>query len=165
MLIHDLIKPRKFNSVSTVSREISSALPWNLPNSPRNLSNFPAENCGPYCCCSKVNLDERRSLLSLSEKETLIEKRQLPNFGPRLIAVCFVRVTGLLLLQLLLPSCFLVRKPKDTEKKRDSSWTVVTRLFIDTKSKILHHNSSKVYSRQSMIFYIKKCCLLQDIQF
>jgi len=27
-LIHDLIKPRKFNCVSTVSRGISSALPW-----------------------------------------------------------------------------------------------------------------------------------------
>src|SRR6218665_2517495 len=48
LLIHDLIKPRKFNCVTAVSRGISSALPRNLPNSPRNLSNFAAENCGPY---------------------------------------------------------------------------------------------------------------------
>src|SRR6218665_95349 len=51
LLIHDLIKPRKFNCVTVVSRGISSALrgdPQNLPNSPRNLSNFAAENCGPY---------------------------------------------------------------------------------------------------------------------
>src|SRR6218665_1176653 len=42
------MKPWKFNCVTAVSRGISSALPRNLPNSPRNLSNFAAENCGPY---------------------------------------------------------------------------------------------------------------------
>jgi len=51
MLIHDLIKPRKFNCVSAVSRGISSALlRWaaEFTKFPRNfLSNFSAENCGP----------------------------------------------------------------------------------------------------------------------
>jgi len=48
LLIHDLIKPRKFNCVSADFHLPCRGEPRNLPNSPRNLSNFAAENCGSY---------------------------------------------------------------------------------------------------------------------
>src|SRR6218665_957088 len=51
LLIHDLIKPRKFNCVTAVSREFHLPFrgePRIFPNSQRNFSNFSAENCGPY---------------------------------------------------------------------------------------------------------------------
>src|SRR6218665_3961532 len=51
LLIHDLIKPRKFNCVATEFHLPCRGEPRNLPNSPWNLSNFAAENCGPYSSC------------------------------------------------------------------------------------------------------------------
>src|SRR6218665_473032 len=48
LLIHDIIKPRKFNCVSAEFHLPCRGEPRNLPNSPRNLSNFAAENCEPY---------------------------------------------------------------------------------------------------------------------
>ena|SRR6218665_1833293 len=62
LLIHDLIKPRKFNCVAAVSRGISSALPRNLPNSPRNLSNFPRKTVGPNDELCNIVCPERNTI-------------------------------------------------------------------------------------------------------